>query len=226
MEKPLVIKVKPASIPNGTPGKWEDLSGNIEKFTADIETPAIDENSDISAQVSGIPTAYARANLFKSALLSYGKSKESVDLNLNAFYKMLSSEWRGFIACIALDYSRMKTERVDLVYSDGKDIKETSNIYEPKGTFGNMLFHRKPLWCLKDEDTDEAHRGIPFIDIIKYDGKVVGATSPESLLFTSCAYKIENTENRAWVDYKTGKFKDPLESSDLDLTQTLHLCLR
>lgn len=223
MEKPLVIKVKPASIPNGTPGKWEDLSGNIEKFTADIETPAIDENSDISAQVSGIPTAYARANLFKSALLSYGKSKESVDLNLNAFYKMLSSEWRGFIACIALDYSRMKTERVDLVYSDGKDIKETSNIYEPKGTFGNMLFHRKPLWCLKDEDTDEAHRGIPFIDIIKYDGKVVGATSPESLLFTSCAYKIENTENRAWVDYKTGKFKDPLESSDLDLTQTLQL---
>ena len=49
MEKPLVIKVKPASIPNGTPGKWEDLSGNIEKFTADIETSAIDENSDISA---------------------------------------------------------------------------------------------------------------------------------------------------------------------------------
>ncbi len=223
MEKPLVIKVKPASIPNGTPGKWEDLSGNIEQFTADIETPAIDENSDISAQVSGIPTAYARANLFKSALQSYGKSKDSVDLNLNTFYKMLSSEWRGFIACIALDYSRMKTERVDLVYSDGKDIKETSNIYEPKGTFGNMLFHRKPLWCLKDEDTDEAHRGIPFIDIIKYDGKVVGATSPESLLFTSCAYKIENTENRAWVDYKTGKFKDPLESSDLDLTQTLQL---
>lgn len=223
MEKPLVIKVKPASIPNGTPGKWEDLSGNIEKFTADIETPAIDENSDISAQVSGIPTAYARANLFKSALQSYGKSKESVDLNLNAFYQMLSSEWRGFIACIALDYSRMKTERVDLVYSDGKDIKDTSNIYEPKGTFGNMFFHRKPLWCLKDEDTDEAHRGIPFIDIIKYDGKVVGATSPESLLFTSCAYKIDNTENRAWVDYKTGKFKDPLESSDLDLTQTLQL---
>ena len=223
MEKPLVIKVKAASIPNGTPGKWEDLSGNIEQFTADIETPAIDENSDISAQVSGIPTAYARANLFKSALQSYGKSKESVDLNLNTFYQMLSSEWRSFIACIALDYSRMKTERVDLVYSDGKDTKDTSNIYEPKGTFGNMLFHRKPLWCLKDEDTDEAHRGIPFIDIIKYDGKVVGATSPECLLFTSCAYKIEDTENRAWVDYKTGKFKDPLESSDLDLTQTLQL---
>ena len=223
MSTPLVIKVKTASIPTSTVGCWQDLSGMIEQFTADIITPAIDQDSDISAQVSGIPTAYARANLFKSALQSYGKSKESVDLNLNTFYQMLSSEWRGFIACIALDYSRMKTERVDLVYSDGKDTKDTSNIYEPKGTFGNMLFHRKPLWCLKDEDTDEAHRGIPFIDIIKYDGKVVGATSPECLLFTSCAYKIEDTENRAWVDYKTGKFKDPLESSDLDLTQTLQL---
>ena len=221
--KPLVIKVKAASIPNGTPGKWEDLSGNIEKFTADIETPAIDRDSDISAQVSGIPTAYARANLFKSALQSYGKSKDSIDLNLNAFYEMLSSEWRGLIACIALDYSRLKSERVYLAFSDGKELKDTSNIYEPKGTFGNMLFHRKPLWCLKDEDTDEQHRGIPFIDIIKYDGKVVGATSPESLLFTSCAYKVAQTENRPWVDFKTGKFKDPLESSDLDQTQTLQL---
>lgn len=221
--KPLVIKVKPASIPNGTPGKWEDLSGTIEKFTADIETPAIDQDSDISAQVSGIPTAYARANLFRSALQSYGKSKESTDLNLNAFYEMLSSEWRGLIACIALDYSRLKTERVYLAYSDGKSLKDTSNVYEPKGTFGNMLFHRKPLWCLKDEDTDEPNRGIPFLDIIKYDGKVVGSTSPESLLFTSCAYKIEQKENRPWVDYKTGKFKDPLEGNDLDLTQTLQL---
>ncbi len=29
---------------------------------------------------------------------------------MNAFYKMFSSEWRGFLACIALDYSRIKTE--------------------------------------------------------------------------------------------------------------------
>ena len=77
-----------------------------------------------------------------------------------------------------------------------------------------MLFHRKPLWCLREEDTDELHRGIPFIEIIKYDGQVVGATSPESLLFTACSYKIKETENRPWVDFKTGKFKDPLETCD------------
>lgn len=223
MNRPLVIKVKTASIPPSTVGEWQDLSGMIEQFTADIITPAIDQDSDISAQVSGIPTAYARANLFKSALQSYGKSKESIDLNMNAFYKMLSSEWRGFIACIALDYSRIKTEVVDLTYSDGKDILSTANIYEPKGTFGNMLFHRKPLWCLRDEDTDEQHRGVPFIEIVKYENQVVGATSPESLLFTSCSYKIKETENRPWVDYKTGKFKDPMENGELDQSMTLQL---
>lgn len=223
MNRPLVIKVKTASIPPSTVGEWQDLSGMIGQFTADIITPAIDQDSDISAQVSGIPTAYARANLFKSALQSYGKSKESIDLNMNAFYKMLSSEWRGFIACIALDYSRIKTEVVDLTYSDGKDILSTANIYEPKGTFGNMLFHRKALWCLKDTDTDEQRRGVPFIEIVKYDGQVVGATSPESLLFTSCSYQVRQTENRPWVDYKTGKFKDPMENGDLDQAMTLQL---
>ena len=223
MNRPLVIKVKTASIPPSTVGEWQDLSGMIEQFTADIIPPAIDQDSDISAQVSGIPTAYARANLFKSALLSYGKSKESIDLNMNAFYQMLSSEWRGFIACIALDYSRIKTEVVDLAYSDGKGILDTANIYEPKGTFGNMLFHRKALWCLKDNDTDEQHRGVPFIEIVKYDGQVVGATSPESLLFTSCSYQIKQTENRPWVDYKTGKFKNPMENGELDKTLTLQL---
>ena len=113
MSTPLVIKVKTASIPTSTVGCWQDLSGMIEQFTADIITPAIDQDSDISAQVSGIPTAYARANLFKSALQSYGRTKENIDLNMNAFYKMLSSEWRGFLACIALDYSRIKTEVVE-----------------------------------------------------------------------------------------------------------------
>lgn len=223
MEKPLVIKVKKASVPNGTVGKWEDLSGNIEKFTTDIETPAIDKDTDISAQVSGIPTAYARANLFNSALMSYGKAKESVDQNLNAFYETLSSEWRGFIACIALDYSRLKVMRIYLQYSDGKDLSTTANIYEPKGTFGNMLFHRKPLWCKNPSEEDDQHKNTPFLYIIKYDEKVVGATSPECLLFTSCAYKVDNTESRPWVDYKTGKFKDPLANGDIDLTQTLQL---
>lgn len=223
MSKPLVIKVKPGSVPPGNLGRWADLSGTIKKFTDDIITPAVDENSDISAQVSGIPTAYARANLFNSALEVYGKSTEGGEQNISTFYALLNSEWRGLIAGIALDYSRMKVERVYLQYSDGLDIAHTANIYEPLGTFGNMLFKRKPLWCEKDEQTDEKHRGVPFLEVIKYDGQVIGATSPNSLLFTSCGYKVTQTENRPWIDFQTGRFRDPLESKTLSQTQTFDL---
>lgn len=223
MSTPLVIKVKRNAVPNGDLGKWTDMSGSIKGLTADIQTSAIKENADIAAQVSGIPTAYARANLFKSALSSYGQPTDDAEQNLNAFYGMLVSEWRGFIACIALDYSRLKAERVYLQYSDGKSLAETANIYEPMGTFGNMLFNRKPLWSQKAEDTDERHRDVPFLEIIKYDDIVVGATSPESLLFTACTYKLKETDNRPWVDFKTGRFRDPVAAGTLDKPQMLQL---
>ena len=222
-QKPLVIKVNESNIPNGSLGQWADLAErNIQQFIENIETPVYDAGADLSAQVSGIPTAYARADLFKSALLAYGKSKDEANQNLGEYYKALSSEWRGLIACIALDYSRLKTRRVYLRYSDGKDYKDTLNVYEPKGSFGNMLFNSKALWCDKDETSEEL-KGVPFIDIIKYDDTVVGATSPESLLFTSCAYKITNTEDRPWVDYTSKRFTDPVPGKALDKTKTLQL---
>ena len=223
-QKPLVIEVKKDNIPNGSLGQWADLAErNIQQFIENIETPVYDANADLSAQVSGIPTAYARADLFKSALLSYGKSQDESNKNLGEYYKALSSEWRGLIACIALDYSRLKTRRVYLRYSDGKDNKDTLNVYEPKGSFGNMLFDSKPLWCDKDETSDEL-KGVPFIDIIKYDDQVVGATSPMSLLFTACAYRVESTANdRPWVDYASKRFADPVPGKALDKTKTLQL---
>ena len=129
-QKPLVIKVEESVVPNGQIGQWADLSGNIQKFTSEIKTEAINDGSDISAQVSGIPTAYARANLFMEALRAYGRSKDdNASHNLNTFYEQLSDEWRGFIACIALDYSRMAVERVYLAYSDGRSVIDTANIY-------------------------------------------------------------------------------------------------
>lgn len=221
MSKPLVINVKSGKVPPENLGRWAELT-TIKDFTDNIITPALDESSDISAQVSGIPTAYARANLFKSALDAYGKPRGD-DQDISVFYKRLNTEWRGIIAAIALDYNNMKVERVYLRYSDGLDIAHTANIYEPLGTFGNMLFDRKPLWCEKDETTDEKHRGVPFIEIIKYDEQVVGATSPDSLVFTSCGYRVGKTGDRPWVDFQTGRFRDPIESKAMDSSQTLEL---
>lgn len=220
--KPLVIKVKPSSVPNGESGRWNELS-NIETFTRDIETKAIDSESDISPLVSGIPSPFARVNLFKLALDYYGRTENNTPSNLNGFYAQLSNEWRGFIACIALDYPRITAERIYLAYTDGKDFRTTQNIYEPKGAFGRMLFDRKPLWCEQENRTDEAHKGVPFIDVISYDGVEVGATSPDTILFTSGAYHIQNTTDRPWIDSKTQKFTDPIRSKELDGKWTLQL---
>ncbi len=91
---------------------------------------------------------------------------------------------RGLLACIAWNNSDIEVRRIELEYSDGKPTASTSNIYEPKGAFGNLLFERKPLWC--DPATKK-----PVIDVIKYKGRVVGACSPDSFLFTSASYKLD-----------------------------------
>ena len=216
---PLVIEVEGKTRPSGVQTKWAPFS-NMQIFTRDIITPAISlDSNDVGAIVSGVPTAYARANLFNNAM-NYGKGGNEGALNLNAYYAQLASEWRGFIACIALDHQRIEVERVKLAYSDGKDIKETANIYEPKGAFGNMLFDRKILWS--DLEAQGPERGIPFIDVIKYDGKVVGATSPDCLLFTSVSYKVQPNKERPFVDFNSGRFIDPLKN-DMVAHQTLSL---
>jgi len=203
---PLVIKVEDKSVPAGNLFEWSSLTDQMPTFTRDIKTPSIG-NINIGAIVSGMPTIFARANLFKLAL----DYKKDGDGGLMGYYASLIEEWRGLIACIALDYSRIAIERIELKYSDGESVEKTGNIYEPKGAFGNLLFDRKPLWCDQKSVTDEEKT--PFIDVIKYQDKVVGATSPDSFLFSSVGYKI--TEELPWVAKKTGKFIDPLKS---DLT--------
>ena len=145
----LVIGVKSQSKPAGKPQEWAPL-GNMATFTKDILTPTLAKGADMSAIVSGIPTIYARINLFKNAI-SYIQdirgAENSENDGLMKFYVDLVSEWRGFLACLAFDYKNIRVDRIELAYSDGEDIAGTNNIYEPKGAFGNMLFERKPL-CL------------------------------------------------------------------------------
>ena len=208
--KPLVIEVKPSSVPQGIRGEWKDITSQMPTFTRDIITPSIKEGADISAIVSGVPTIYARVNLFRLSIDYVASQKDPLhqSSSLMQFYEQLVDEWKGFIACLAFDYQKITTRRIFLGYSDGKDIDSTSNIYEPKGAFGQMLFRRKALWC--DQDKSKNEENIPFIDVISYDGKVVGATSPDSLLFTAVAYNI--AETHPYVDVNTHRFTDPLKS--------------
>ena len=209
--KSIVIKVKDKSIPPGLANEWSDVTTHMPILTRDIKTPALDAKSDLTAVVSGMPTIFARANLFRLAIDYVGaitpKTDESEGL-LN-YYKNLVDEWRGFIACIALDYTLIEVRRIKLAYSDKKSFDQTSNIYEPKGAFGRVLFERAPLWAEHGKEVTD--RDVPFIDVIKYDGNVVGAVSPESLLFTSPGYQISTPH--PWVNKNTGKFTDPLNNA-------------
>lgn len=205
--KALVIDVASRSIPSGSLFKWNQIP-QMESFTRDIETPVLDDNADKHAIVSGIPTVLARPNLFSLALGYSGDSMTNSDASLNSYYDELIEEWFGLIACIALDSGNLSVRRVSLAYSDGKESGDTENLYEPKGAVGRMLFERSKLWC---EQTKENGVKIPFIDIIKYKGKVVGATSPETLLFTAASYSLEPDARFA----PDGRFVNPLTNGNI-----------
>ncbi|MCX2449999.1 hypothetical protein OQX61_01835 [Pedobacter sp. PLR] len=210
--KALAIKVHANSEPNGLEFAWETIP-QLEAFTKNILIPEIavdkDGNSsvNIGTIVSGIPSVFARANLFKSALDNI-QDKDAAADGMMLFYKSLIREWKGFISCIALNYKDIEVNRVYLSYSDGLQLHNTANIYEPIGAFGNMLFERQPLWC--DQSLANNADKIPFIDVISFKGNVVGGTSPDSFLFTSAAYQLK--DKLPFVNVQNGKFIDPLQS--------------
>jgi hypothetical protein len=223
MNKPLVIKVNENSVPIGEPYKWNNISEQIESFTREIITPDLNiskdgkANANIAPIVSGMPTIFARANLFKLAI-DYPKDSNGTSSGLLDFYLTLVDEWRGLIACIALDYANIEVERIYLTYSDNKRVKDTGNIYEPKGAFGNLLFDKKPLWCEQNQNNNEENE--PFIDVITYKKNVIGGTSPESLLFTAVSYKLSGTSS--FYSSSTNRFRDPLRY-DISDDQVLQL---
>lgn len=209
--KALTIDVNPSAIPAGSLDKWTQL-GNTSVFIKNIVTPKLSKSTNVGQLVSGIPTAFARVDLFNTALDHVATSgSTAADNNLVGYYSQLVDEWKGLIACMALDYAHIIVRRIDLAYSDGNGIAETANIYEPKGAFGNMLLQRKRRWC--DQNLTDNQAAKPYINVIKYRGQVVGATAPESLLFTSTGYICEASNERPWIDIYTGKFIDPLKSA-------------
>ena len=208
--------------PNGVEFAWDKIP-QLEVFTKHILIPEIatDQNGDSSVNigtiVSGIPSVFARANLFRSALDNI-QDKEAAASGLMLFYHSLINEWKGFVSCIALNYKDIEVNRIHLAYSDGKKTQDTTNIYEPTGAFGNMLFEREPLWC--DQSLASNTDKIPFVDVISFKGTVIGGTSPDSFLFTSASYAIK--DKLPFVNVRNGRLIDPLKS-DLTVQELFNL---
>jgi len=206
--------------PSGSEYKWNSIGDFIKEFTSTIGVNATNKDDkdtpkpNISNAVSGLPSAFARANMFTYALNS--PAVEGPTSGLNSFYAVLLDEWKGLVSSFVLESNTtaFEVKRVWLVYSDHDGtLERTDHLYEPRGAFGNSLFNRKQLWEDQNEIGDPARNKKPFIDIIYYNGQVVGGTSPESLLFTSPGYKFEGDfRNKVFIGENTGKYTDPLNA--------------
>lgn len=208
--KPLVITTSHGQAA-GSEYAWNKLQAP-DMFISGIVTPDvnIESSEELNRLISGIPTPFARPAMFKYAISYVAQAGEDLR-GLLAFYKTLQDEWKGLVACLALDNQPITVEKVRLEYSDGRDKGETTNMYEPKGAFGNMLFDDAELWCDQHEQTDTTKRAKPFLYIIRYNGLVIGGTAPEALLFTAPSYDI-NTK-KGFYSQITKKFTDPLRAN-------------
>lgn len=212
-EKPLVIDVQQNCQAPSDLNKWRFLEQQ-EKFINSIETPAIDnETADVGAVVSGIPTVFARVNMFRSAIAAVTNNLVKEDSNLGKTYNLIVDEWKGLISAIAIDHAIISVRRINMKYSR-EDSDTRFNLYEPKGAFGNMLMEGRKKWC--NQTIGDPLSDVPFIDVIRYDGQVVGGTSPETMLFTSIGYQFSRDfieqNSRTWISNKTLRFTDPVRN--------------
>lgn len=97
---------------------------------------------DISAEklgalISGIPTPWARAKLFKFAFSTIAAPDPNINTEgLLQFYNMLHAEWKGLMAVIALYPDRIRFS--DPVYMDVR-----GGDYDIASAFGRMLFNER-----------------------------------------------------------------------------------
>ena len=166
--------------PSGSEYKWNSIGNFLKEFTSTIGVNATNKDDkdtpkpNISNAVSGLPSAFARANMFTYALNS--PAVQGPTSGLNSFYAVLLDEWKGLVSSFVLETNTtaFQVKRVWLVYSDHDGtLERTDHLYEPRGAFGNSLFNRKQLWENQNEIGDPARNKKPFIDIIYYNGKVL-----------------------------------------------------
>lgn len=219
MSKALLIKSY-TTLTTGTQGTWNDLN-MASSYIQGIQTGQIlqDITADkIAALISGVPTPWARAKLFKFALATLSNPDPNIsDSGLTQFYEILHGEWRGLIALLALHSDRIHFSKPVTMNVDGGD-------YDIASAFGRMLFNDKDIWS--DQDALSKDPSVqPFIQLIYYKDQLIGGTSPLTGVFTGVDYsKLDGMSDISW--YRNGKLEDPMRYLAPDQIQKLYLFLR
>jgi hypothetical protein len=198
---PLIIKNNSGTA-TGSTKVWNKLN-NVMIVIKSIPAAAVVKGKDTSNStgkiISGIPTPWARATIFKYAL----QVDDGVSPGLKDFYQKIKVEWRSLIAFVALYSEDIKIEKIEL---DG-DISNPSNF---KARLGGMLFEEKVLW---DDPTSNLDENPPYIQLIKYKVDTnkyvtIGATSPYTVVFTPPKVRAANNENLPKF-FKRGEWVEP-----------------
>lgn len=219
MSKALLIKSY-TTLTTGTQGQWNDLN-MASSYIQGIETGKIleDVSADkIASLISGVPTPWARAKLFKFALTTLANPDPNItNSGLTQFYEMLLGEWRGLLALMALYADRIRVSKPIVMDTKGGD-------YEIASAFGRMLFNDKDIWSDQDalaKDPDAQ----PYIHLLYYKDQLIGGTSPLTGVFTGVNYSgMEGMSDISW--YRNGKLEDPTPYLSPDQIQKLYLFLK
>ena len=142
-------------------GRWEKRdSAELERISEglDIVTPQL-----TSAEVDSIPSMWARPLLFEMALYD----------TRHPMHKRVLGEWRGFLAMLALKE-----------WSDFPLTAERLEITDPKNPPDAADFLRA-LQKLLPKDTLDATTTWEILNIILFDDKPIGITSPTTLVCTA-----------------------------------------
>lgn len=220
MSKALLIKSY-TNITTGTQGQWNELN-MAASYIQGIETGKILQGitaEKLGALISGVPTPWARAKLFKFALQTLATPDPNIDVSgLQQFYELLYGEWKGLLAVIALFPDRIRFSKPITMDVKGGD-------YDIAAAFGRMLFEDSDVWSNQDALAKNPSAQ-PYIHLIYYRDHLVGGTSPMTGVFTGVDYtKLgEDASDISW--YREGKFEDPTRFLSPDQLQKVYLFIK
>lgn len=200
---------------------WNRLN-QITAFVEGLELPSLDtDSSGIYSVITSVPSPWARAYMMSNALrVSYiPVDQKDNQKGMNTLYSSLQDEYKGLLTAMALYNNDIEVRKVSLQYSQKLDadnnknaVAHVDNIYEVTGAFGNMLFQDRPLWA--DPVKSRKEFNPPYFQLIVLHGVIVGATSPQCLVYPAAKYDLSD-KNIPF--YKNGRFVNPVR--DLDAKQ-------
>ncbi|MDJ1483693.1 hypothetical protein QNI16_24555 [Cytophagaceae bacterium YF14B1] len=209
---PKSLLIQSSQVRNGDRGKWNKFDQQKPYIqgiqTGDVATQEIDAVT-LNTMISGVPTPWARARLFGFALKYTQEDPNIKTTGLIKFYNSLIAEWKGLIACMALFPNRIK-----IASPLPMDVQNINDLYSIPTSLGRMLFDDTDLWTEPDSLSRNDPNAKPAVQLIYYNGKLIGGTSPYSLAFPAASYtNLPDSGDIGW--YRNGKFDDPLVYGNL-----------